>query len=310
MAHSRVSTADGGLARYTRDALFRRAALPLYLQRYVQRAAEPPHDHDFVEVVLVLSGSAVHETSRGRRPLRPGRVLVLRAGAWHAYHETDELELYNCCFGSDLLRRELAWTVTDPALNHLFWSGPLGPDRDGVITFPIAPAAMTAAVASLDALAASVAVDPGGRCRARHVGGLLLFLAEVADQLKRRRRRPANGPGERTVPDAALRGIRLLEEQLARPWTTRDLAAALGLNASYTVRLIKAAVGLPPLAYLARLRAERAAALLLRTEWPVSKIGQQVGWPVPYHFARRFRQHFGLTATAYRARFRRRGGAT
>jgi AraC family L-rhamnose operon transcriptional activator RhaR len=69
------------------------------------------------------------------------------------------------------------------------------------------------------------------------------------------------------------------------------------------VRLFKAQTGLPPLAYLARHRAERAAMLLLQTDRPIAQIGEAVGWDDPNYFARRFRAYFGVSATTYRARF-------
>lgn len=72
------------------------------------------------------------------------------------------------------------------------------------------------------------------------------------------------------------------------------------LDEAYLVRLFKAAVGIPPMAYLARIRVERAVGLLLHTPAPVSDIGRRVGWSDPNYFARRFRAHTGLSPTAYR----------
>ena len=53
--------------------------------------------------------------------------------------------------------------------------------------------------------------------------------------------------------------------------------------------------------YLARHRAERAAALLMHTARPVKDIGYEVGWSDPNYFARRFRKFFACSPTAYRA---------
>jgi AraC family L-rhamnose operon transcriptional activator RhaR len=60
--------------------------------------------------------------------------------------------------------------------------------------------------------------------------------------------------------------------------------------------------GLPPIAFLNRHRAELAANLLLRTDLPLSGVGERVGWPDPNYFARRFKAHFGMSATAYRVK--------
>jgi AraC family L-rhamnose operon transcriptional activator RhaR len=41
----------------------------------------------------------------------------------------------------------------------------------------------------------------------------------------------------------------------------------------------------------------------LHSDQPVTCIGQAVGWPDRNYFARRFKAHYGLSVTSYRARF-------
>ena len=107
------------------------------------------------------------------------------------------------------------------------------------------------------------------------------------------------GPAHPAVGQA----MRMLEGRLAHRWTLTELADQLHLAPGYLVRLFKSATGLPPMAYLARLRAEHAAALLLHSDEPVTCIGRAVGWPDQNYFARRFKAHYGLSATTYRAQF-------
>jgi len=57
------------------------------------------------------------------------------------------------------------------------------------------------------------------------------------------------------------------------------------------------------MAYLAQVRAEHAAVLLLHSGEPITCIGRAVGWPDQNYFARRFKAHYGLSATTYRKRF-------
>jgi AraC family L-rhamnose operon transcriptional activator RhaR len=107
---------------------------------------------------------------------------------------------------------------------------------------------------------------------------------------------------DRTHP-AAAHAIRLLEADITRRWTLTGLAEELHLAPGYLVRLFKAATGLPPMAYLAQIRAEHAAVMLLHSDEPITGIGRAVGWPDQNNFARRFKAHYGLSATAYRERF-------
>ncbi|XVQ15823.1 helix-turn-helix transcriptional regulator [Spirillospora sp. CA-255316] len=66
---------------------------------------------------------------------------------------------------------------------------------------------------------------------------------------------------------------------------------------------VRAATGLPPMTYLAQHRVEKAPFLLLHSDRPITQIAQTVGWADHNYFARRFKAHYGLTATTYRQRF-------
>ncbi|MET7279631.1 AraC family transcriptional regulator [Kribbella sp. NPDC005582] len=112
------------------------------------------------------------------------------------------------------------------------------------------------------------------------------------------------GPGGPTPHPAVQHAMRLLEADLATTWTLDRLAAAVNLAPGYLVRLFGRAVATSPMAYLQRIRAERAAGLLIETELPIATIGALVGWPDPSHATRRFRAHFGLSPTRYREAFR------
>ena len=104
---------------------------------------------------------------------------------------------------------------------------------------------------------------------------------------------------------AVLDAMRMMEARPEYQWTLTELAAGLHLAPGYLVRLFKSATGLPPMAYLSRHRVELAAARLLHTDQPINKIGESVGWPDQNYFARRFKSHYGLSASTYRSRFTR-----
>ncbi len=104
---------------------------------------------------------------------------------------------------------------------------------------------------------------------------------------------------------AVLDGMRMMEERPAYHWSLGELAAELHVAPGYLVRLFKSATGLPPMAYLSRHRVELAATRLLHTDQPINRIGESVGWPDQNYFARRFKSHYGLSASTYRERFTR-----
>jgi AraC-like DNA-binding protein len=103
---------------------------------------------------------------------------------------------------------------------------------------------------------------------------------------------------------AVQHAMRLLEASVDEPWTLDRLAAAVNLAPSYLIRLFGRTAGISPMAYLNRIRAERAAGLLIETDLPVATIGAMVGWHDPSHASRRFHAVFGLSPSRYRTTFR------
>ncbi|MET7283938.1 AraC family transcriptional regulator [Kribbella sp. NPDC005582] len=263
---------------------------------HLHAASHPAHTHSFFEVALVIGGEGVHHSQAGRQRLRFGDAILLRPGVWHEYEDCEDLVVYNCCFSADLVRRELAWTREDPLLGYLLWTGPFSAQRRGVLSTHLEGETLAEARRHLDGLR-SLRDQPLGRHRGDLIGWLSLYLSCLARTVAER-----DDLHEQTHP-AVLDAMRLLEADPARQWTLTDLAQALHLAPGYLVRLFKSATGLPPMAYLSRHRVELAAVQLLHTDLPVSRIGESVGWPDQNYFARRFKSHFGLSASTYRQRF-------
>lgn len=291
--------AEGWSRLYARDH-FSAARLPLNAKCHLLNGDRNPHDHDFWEAVLILGGTGRHASVHGERPVVEGDAFLLRPGTWHRYGHCEGLIVYNCCFGVDLVRRELAILLREPALNYLLFTGPLSTGAGGMLSLRLEPERLETCRGLLDAISAADAL-PDSLSAVEKVGYLLPFLSCLARAVAGKLA-TADGPRER-VHAAVPIVMRLLEEDLSREWTLNDLAEQVHLEPSYCVRVFRSGTGLSPLAYLARCRAERAASLLLRTTLPIGEIAQRTGWPDPNYFARRFRVHFGMSATAYRTQF-------
>jgi AraC-like DNA-binding protein/mannose-6-phosphate isomerase-like protein (cupin superfamily) len=282
-----------GLFHFTDGALAH--AVP-----YLHDHDSPVHTHSFVEIAFTVSGAGTHNCLNGRHELRAGDVVLLRPGVWHGYENCRNLNMYNCCFSSELLRRELSWTREDPLLGYLLWTGPYLGQGYGMLNMHLEPDTLAECQSHLTALA-SLWHQPPGTHRGDIVGRLALLLSQLGRTVAGTYTHLLTGAGP--AHPAVGQAMRLLEAAPAHRWTLPGLAEQLHLAPGYLVRVFKAGTGLPPMAYLARLRAEMAATLLLRTDQPVTAIGRAVGWPDQNYFARRFKAHYGLSATTYRARF-------
>ncbi|MBA2481102.1 MAG: helix-turn-helix transcriptional regulator, partial [Planctomycetes bacterium] len=262
--------------------MFPPVGTPVHVNRPIHRGDTPLHQHDFIEIALVVKGHAVHRSIAGVTTVKRGNVVILHPGQWHAYERCHDLHLYNCCFGTQLLQRELAWLISDPLLAPLVTGGTA---RLTPLAFTLDDAGIATCQRALDHLHDIQHADRI-RARADLVGGLLLTLGELARQF-------GQTPGRRAQADAAHPAVtsvmELLEADLAKEWSLDDVAVRLGLNRSHVIRLFRRRTGLTPMNWLARRRGEQAAVLLLTTDLPIATIGKQVGWHDANYFARRFR---------------------
>lgn len=290
---------DLGLQRLTQADFFPAGGIAIHVNHPLHQGDIPLHDHDFIEIALVTAGHAIHRTIHGQHPIGAGDVMLLQPGQWHAYEQARDLWLFNCCFGTDLLLRELAWVRSDPLLGRLFddVSGRVRPTgAQGVRTYHLDPATMAQAVGHCQALREMMSTGDLGRRRSDAVAFLLLLLGNIARSMPPTPPQVAAPAGS----GPAARAVDAIEADLSREWSLEDLGRLSGLQRSHFVRRFRRATGLSPIAYIARRRAEKAAVLLLTTDLPIAEIGRRVGWDDPNYFARRFRTAFGVSARTYR----------
>jgi AraC family L-rhamnose operon transcriptional activator RhaR len=264
--------------RILRREVFAPGAPPVAVERFDRVGWTAPHSHDFIELSVVTRGTGTHVSAAGERPVRRGAMTILRPGDWHGYRGCRGLALANVYVGPEVLQRELAWLRDESYLARLM---------------------RVSGGAQLDdtTLQVAEALAHTGLGHATRIGLLLCLLGSAA-------RNQPPPPGDSPVHSAVLTATQLLESHLAHPWTLGELAAAGRVSPAHLARLFSAQIGEPAMVHLGRLRAERAAALLIETDLPVAEIGRRVGWTDPNYVSRRFRQHFAYSPSQYRSRFR------
>jgi len=256
--------------------------------------AIPWHDHDCYELAIIESGHGIHVTADRTVAISPGLAIFVPPGVAHEYRENDEAHVYNCLFRAELIDAELLWARRDPLLGSLF--GPEGHARDGdpaaIVMVPLDPTAVRRVIEALEPIRTGEAST-----RAAQLAHLLLALDVVATANAAH----ARGSEEPSATSSLVTvAIELMTRDLAFPWTLDELSRRLFVGRFHLARTFTRAMGDPPMHYLARLRAERAAAMLGTTDLPVAAIGMKVGWPDPAYFSRRFRAAFGMSPRTYR----------
>lgn len=246
----------------------------------------PDHTHDFVELAVVVSGTGFHASAAGIRELEPGSVIIMRPGDWHAYRECRALRIHNLYLAPDLFHQELAWILDYPKLAFAVLRG-----VESIGT--LEPESVARAAAWLE----QVAEVKGDRVPAL-VGLSTCVLGELTDIDV-----PNYEPARSAMSLVMKRIMIAMLDDLSANWTVGELARISNISESHLHRQFRGQLGVSPIAWLTQARGEAAARLLTTTQLPVAEVGTRVGWPDPNYFSRRFRSIYGVTPSAFRARF-------
>lgn len=91
-----------------------------------------------------------------------------------------------------------------------------------------------------------------------------------------------------------------LRTDLAGHWTVERMAQLVGLSPFHFSRAFRASFGAAPHAWLKLQRLEAAAQAVRTSRLSLEEIARQTGHRSASHFAQSFRQHWGMTPSAYR----------
>lgn len=114
---------------------------------------------------------------------------------------------------------------------------------------------------------------------------------------------PSRGPAWfRAGADPVLGpALRLLEQDVARPWTIASLAREVGLSRAALARRFSAVLGEPVMAYLTTLRLDLAADLLREPDTTVAAVAHEVGYGSPFALSTAFKRVRGVSPAQHRA---------
>jgi AraC-like DNA-binding protein len=107
------------------------------------------------------------------------------------------------------------------------------------------------------------------------------------------------------LPPMALRRVKeYIDDHLTETIDLERLATTAGLSLHHFARAFKRSAGVPPHGYVLRQRLNRARDLLVCTDQPLAEIALAAGFSDQSHFARQFRQSFGVAPGNFRRSYR------
>ncbi len=252
------------------------------------------HWHKSMELFYVEKGALVYHTPGGQRLFRAGSGGMVNSNVLHRTQSLEngttaklhlfEPELLAGIPGGQLEQRYISPLVQRPGLELLALS-PQDPQQ----------------AKTLEQLRQSLYLDEAAFGYELRLQALLsevwLAFAQQLPQLK-----PA-APERSSASDKVKQMILFMTAHAAEKLTVAQIAAAAFCSERECYRCFGACLHTTPSDYLRSIRLQMAGQLLLQTKLTVTDIAQRCGLGSSSYFGAQFRQHFGCSPTAYRAKW-------
>lgn len=265
----------------------------IVLRPHTRFTAFPPHSHDYVEMLLMLSGQTIHELPGGETvTLRAGELLLINCDTVHAIQTCSEQDIgVNFIVQPAFFDDALAAVGSANALGRFLLDAiRRGGESTPFLHFHVSD--VPAIQSLLDSILFSQLDEaPSGQRIMKHAMTLLfLHLLERSSTLTMPSTR-----GDSLVMGA----LELIQHNYAN-LSFRDYAAAHHVSAAYLSQTVHKATGETCTALLQRRRLSQARKLLRETNLTVAEICEAVGYTDTGHFYHLFHRDTGLSPDQYR----------
>lgn len=282
------------MLRYTSEKIFGIRDFPLWVGYYPQPESIPPHSHDFIEMVFIAQGYAVHNFFNPDNECRTygliqGDVFTVMPDEKHSYEEGRNLVIYNVGLKRDLIKAEL-----DELSALKAWPLLLSESRNSAGKVHLQLNDRLVAENCLKTIIKELTLKrPGYKLYAK--AALYEFLLLVGRNSGTDKLITLSSAGQ-----GILKTIGVMEKSPETAMSLQFLARHAGMSISHYSKKFREATGTSPMSYLIMLRLEKARALLEDKSLSIEEIADLCGFCDSNYLIRSFRSRFGVTPTKYR----------
>lgn len=253
----------------------------IHVVRVATKREEPIHTHDFIEIVYVRDGSAIHCVNGVEYELKRGDLLFINYGATHSFKPNGEVTYINLAFYPETIEEHVSPQNAFGILTLTAFQEILNEDH-GVITF---------------VGAARVEIEDLLNLMLQEAEGAQMFREKALDAymelliLKIIRKVSGEIDSDDIWPDIS----RYIEENLDQDLSLSVLSRKCFYNPSYFSRIFRDRYSIPLSEYVMQKRIEKAKNLLLTTDCAINKIALMVGFSNKSFFYKMFYKFYGTT---------------
>ena len=251
---------------------------------------EPPHTHDFIEIVYVFSGNTTHVIDGVEYAVKHGDLLFLNYGSTHAFFSDKPYSYVNICFSPETLGNAVVTAENAFSLLSLTAFNEMRADAEGgVLSFAGEERGEVEQI--LRAM-----MREYERREPSWDTVMESYLSILITRMLRKTRLTAS----RTMDDAWRVLSDYIDENLGEELTLSALASKCFYNPSYFSRAFKEKFGVSFVEYVGRKRVEHAIALLRESEMSIDEISEGVGFADRRNLYHAFSKYAGATPAEFR----------
>ncbi|MEA1911587.1 MAG: helix-turn-helix domain-containing protein [Spirochaetota bacterium] len=269
--------------------------------RFIRRNPQIPyplHNHDFSELVIILSGRGTHITKYSSFELIAGDVFVINGETAHGYENPENLHLINILYQPELLTKNAADLTALPGYHVLFNLEPkFREDHQFNSRLHLSPKQIGGIIPLIQEIENELESDNPGRLfmASAHFYALLGHLC---------RQYSNDDPGSGRQLLRIGKALSLLENSLQRSVSLAELTELTAMSVSTLNRTFKEAAGYSPIDYHLRIRIKKAGEILCSSNFSVSETASQTGFDDSNYFSRQFKKIMGVSPLEFRKYYR------
>lgn len=253
------------------------------------------HSHDFSELVVILSGNAVHIIEGREYPVTAGQVFLIHSDVSHGYKDVDGIEYFNVMFQPEQLLQQSELRLM-PGFQALFYIEPFYRKEmyfKGMLSLEAEQ--LLEATRLLDNILEEHDRQPEGyRLMIRtYFTALVGMLSRYYQTSSKHEDNKALRIGET---------VTYIEEHFLQPITLQSMADMAYMSTRQFLRVFTRNYQTTPMDYVIRKRLDYSCTLLRSPGLTISQVAMDSGFHDQNYYSRQFRKVFNCTPSEYRER--------
>ena len=251
----------------------------------------PPHTHDFIEIVYILSGKMTQIIDGQSYNVSRGDLLFMNYGCTHSFlaSEVPDTSYVNILFSPETISESITPSNALSLLALTSFNALNSDGGYGILTFTGEERRCLENIV-LSMHAEFKGKDQGWEDVVKNYFNILLTYML----------RKSNNLGIEEVDGSWRELLKYIEENLETKLSLAGLAQKCFYNPSYFSRMFKEKFGMPLMEYITYKRLDKAAELLTSSTLSVDDICRNVGFSDRSGFYHAFSRRFGIAPQQYR----------